>query len=244
MSKHTDTFEWAKERHKTYNPGHEVKRQLARKIIVPLVGPSAVGKSFLTRRVTELDPTFSEMATITTRASRSNDPDHVMSGVGMDEFAEMIEAGELVQFEPHPSGSLYGTTPDCYVGNKIVASILSTGIKNYQKLGFRKVMPMGITAPTDTWSRRLGERAGGDDFVDRLLEAKEVLKWMEIYMHTIPILNNETNHGAEVAREIISLTSNPTSNNLGVLKKRGFIVDMQNFVNRALIAQGRVSDEQ
>ena len=244
MSTYTDTFEWAKEKHKTYTPSCEVKQQLARKIIIPLVGPSAVGKSFLAKRVTELDPTFSEMATITTRASRPDDPDHVMAGVTMDDFAELIEARELVQFEPHPSGNLYGTTSDCYTGSKIVASILSTGIKTYQQLGFRQIIPMGITAPSDTWSGRLGERAGDDDFVDRLLEAREVLKWMEIYMHTIPILNNQTNHGAEVASEIISLTDNPTSDNLGALKKRGLIVDMQNFVRRALIVQGRGGDEQ
>ncbi|MDO8335376.1 MAG: hypothetical protein Q7T74_01150 [Candidatus Saccharibacteria bacterium] len=233
----SEIFDWASEKHKTYKPNKEIKAQLVDKIMVPLVGPTAVGKSFLAKRVTELDATFSEMATITTRASRPNDPDHVIADVDMDDFAGLIEAGELVQFEPHESGNLYGTTPDCYIGNKIIAPILSTGVETYQQLGFKQVTPMGIVAPSDTWGERLRERAEGDDYIDRLQEARKVLKWMQIYMHSIPILNNETNHGAEAASEIILLTENPTADNLGALRKRGFIVNMQNHVRRELMTR-------
>lgn len=186
--------QWAAERHANYEPSLETKEKLSRVSLGMLIGPSAVGKSFLINRLTEQDGRFSGMGVITTRAPRESDADNYRF-ITPDEFAKLIESGELVQYEVHPTtGDLYGSDVESFASSWVVAPVLAKGIKPFQKAGFKSVEPIGIVSPASEWSARLAERNVGEDLKKRLHEALLSIEWLRGHRFNTPILKNSTDN--------------------------------------------------
>ncbi len=200
-------FEWVGERAKNYEPNTEVQAAIAQKSIILVIGPAGVGKSFISRRVTETDPSFSELGTISTRPPKPDDPENYRTGVAVEEFAQKVMEGELVQFHRHQfTGELYGSDIASQPTDHIITPALADSVGQFGQVGYRRVIPVGLYAPADQWIERLQPRKKDFDYGERLHEALKVLGYLENNLATFPVYKNETNKGIEIARSIVNLT--------------------------------------
>lgn len=220
-------FEWVQERAKHYEPNTEVQAAIAQKSIILVIGPAGVGKSFISRRVTETDPGFSELGTISTRPPKPDDPENYRTGVPIEEFAQKVMEGELVQFHRHQfTGELYGSDLASQPTNHIVTPALADSVGQFGQVGYRRVIPVGLYAPADQWMERLQPRKKDFDYGERLREALKVLGYLEGNLSNMPVYKNETNKGIEIARSIVNLTqredfdrsSYKTRDSIGLMK--------------------------
>src|SRR5688572_17109905 len=100
---------------KTYRPSQEVTDSLRDKTLVMLVGPVAIGKSFIIDQLTSHQPEFKQVSVFTTRDARPDDnPDlfriRPHTEASLTEILDQIKQGKLVQYTIHPTtGRIYGT---------------------------------------------------------------------------------------------------------------------------------------
>ncbi len=202
-----EIVQWATEQHAKYKPSDETKQKLSRISIGMLVGPTAVGKSFLINKLTELDGRFSGMGTITTREQRKSDPDNY-SFISPDEFAARIESGDLVQYEIHPTtGDFYGSDYDSFNSGWVIAPVLAKGLKPFKEAGFKLATPIGIVSPAKEWSERLAVHADGEDLKKRLHEALLAIEWLRGHRFNTPILSNGSDNIDKTIEKISKLTT-------------------------------------
>lgn len=199
--------EWAQEREESYKPNSDVRAAIAQKTIVLLIGPTGVGKSYVSQHLNELDPRFSELGTISTRERRAEDPDYYRTGVSAEEFTQRIEAGELVQFHHHPhTGELYGSDLASHQTDYIVAPALAGSVEKFQQTGYGRVIPVGLVAPANQWMDQLESRKNDDDYRERLKEAVEVVEWLRAHKDNVPILINNDGRAKKTAQELVDIT--------------------------------------
>lgn len=204
----TEALKWARDQHSRYTPSTATKEKLSNIALGMLVGPTAVGKSFLIDKVTEEDKHFSGMGTITTRAPRETDPDNY-SHITVEEFTAMIEAGELVQYEIHPTtDDFYGSDANSFSTDLVIAPVLASGVHSFRKAGFKRATTIGIVSPASQWSERLAVHEDSDDLIKRLREARHVIQWLRRYKHApdVAILNNTANDVSSTVSAIEYLT--------------------------------------
>lgn len=241
----TSFLEWALEAEKHYEPSELVKEALAKKTLVALVGPFASGKSYLSRTIAEIDPTFSEMGTISTRERDRRDPEHDRTGMPRKEFIKKIENNELVQFKVHPTtGQLYGSDLQSFRSDRIVTPALAGSLEGFEDAGFGEVIPVGIVADTDVWKVWLRERREKPKYKQRLREAKESLEWLqhELTQSNIPIIENIPNNTERpnrinaTARDIIAIANGDMSGKMISYKARDLMDMMKVTATKELLS--------
>lgn len=169
--------------------------QLARKVLATIIAPTAVGKSTLIQHIqdqaTEQGIEVGDVATWTTRNARPDDPPYYRTGLAMDTLLDAIEAGELVNWAPHPSGALYATGADSYPAPYNFLPTLPDALPMLRKAGFKAVHVYYLTAPVDAWRHHLEERRE-HDLASRLREAEQSLAWALNHEDELTILHNRT----------------------------------------------------
>lgn len=237
----TTFLEWALEAEKQYKPSQVVKDALAEKTLVALIGPFAIGKSYLSRTIAEIDPAFSEMGTISTRERDLRDPDHDRTGTSREDFVRMIENNELAQFKVHDElGQLYGSDLQSFRSDRIVTPALAGSLQSFENAGFGEIIPVGVVADPDIWQAWLSERREKPKYRQRLREAEVSLNWLqqELARTNIPIIENIPNSPERpgrinaTARDIIKITNGDTSVAMKPHKARAIMDMMKVTIHR------------
>jgi guanylate kinase len=204
----------------TYRPNAEVAARLSEKTLVMIVGPVAVGKTFVMRRVREQDPTFSSVSVFTTREGRVSDEPGLFrlyphTDVGVSELLDLIDKGEVVQYIVHPTtGRMYGTTLDDYQNQINMLPTLSGVVSSLKRLPFKSTVTIGLASQPAMWTQRLNLRYPNDkdpEKLQRIYEAISSLSWLTSTQNINWV--DDTTPGAEdAAQQIIHIVK---ANNLG-----------------------------
>jgi len=198
---------WAKEHKATYVPNTEVVEGLARFTIVLVIGPTAVGKSYIIQKVIDSDPDrFSIAGTITTREGREGDPENYRTDMDIDTLIERIKRGEIVQYDVHErTGQIYASDLQSYQTKIVLLPALASSVAQIEKVGFPNIIKVGLLAEGESWQSHLRERRGGKDYADRLKESEDCVQWLGSQRFDIPILENEIGNTDVTVQKLISI---------------------------------------
>jgi guanylate kinase len=149
-----------------------------------LIGPVAVGKSFIIEHVTAQDKEFNSVPTFTTRDARSDDTPglflirpHTVHGLA--QILDEIQQGRLVQYMVHPTThSVYGTKPEYYSARYNLLPTISTVVDTIHR-PFGSGVAVFIVAKPETWRKWLDIRypIKSKERTKRLQEAVASLRW-------------------------------------------------------------------
>ena len=172
---------------KHYEPNERVKKILSTRSIVPIIGPTASGKSSLIEMVCSLDYNCSNVTSFTTRPHRRGEDAgnyrflrHNQETINQI-TAAMLEK-ELVQIAVHPTTSyLYGSDPSDYSQEYNLVDMLASAMPTIRKLPFEKCIPIAVAIEPEDWQQWFVERVAVEpnlaDSVKRLAEAHASLEW-------------------------------------------------------------------
>lgn len=173
--------------------------ELGHKILVNIVGPTAVGKSSLMDRVCELAPGFGRVVGFTTRPQRTGEPDetyrflpHTQSTV--DDIEAKLASGSLVQLAVHPTtGYLYGSEVSDYPATYNMKDMLYSEVEHMQRLPFGYSLTLSVAVESEYWQEwflsRYQANPDQTDSLKRLDEAYQSLKWSRNDIDTLWVQN-------------------------------------------------------
>jgi guanylate kinase len=220
-----------------YSPSEAVCRELGRKVMVPIVGPTAVGKSTLMEQICELEPaSFHRVQSFTTRDQRLGEPDDAYrflkhTQATLDTLQTKVENGELVQIARHSkTGYLYGSELLDYPATYNVLDTLSTEVDTLRQLPFGYSTAIALTTDPESWTEWFMARYRHDPDVNdaekRLDEAYQSLQWSRDDRDIMWAMNypHDKQQGA---KEIIAMAQGGTGSNRGA---RAAGVLMQNTI--------------
>ena len=169
---------------KTYTPSPRVVESLKDKTLVMMVGPVAIGKSFIIDKVTEKDQDFMATPTFTTRGARPDDAPGLFitrphTEQELAEILDEIQQGELVQYVIHPTThNIYGTKPEYYSAKYNFLPTLSSSVGTARK-PFGNSIALFIVARPEVWKMWLDARypIKNEERAKRIHEAIISLEW-------------------------------------------------------------------
>jgi len=169
-----------------YKHSKETARAIRDKILVMLVSPVAVGKSFVVSEMIKNDDDFAPVAVVTTRDARPDDDPTLFRTVPHDDrnvadIVNAIQNGKMVNYTIHPtSGRIYGTFPSDYPGDYNILPTLSGAVAQLQNAAFKQTFVIALSTDPKTWKKRLSARypASSEERTKRLKEAAVSLQWM------------------------------------------------------------------
>ncbi|MDN5274295.1 MAG: hypothetical protein JWP06_196 [Candidatus Saccharibacteria bacterium] len=169
----------------TYLPSEDVARSLHDKVLVMLVGPVAIGKSFVIDQIIRTDPEFKPVPVFTTRDSRAGeDPELFRTQPHTDEsLAEIFDAIDqktLIQYTVHPTtGRIYGTVAGDYNAPYNLLATLSGAVEPRAKLPFAASHTVCLVARPEVWRLWLNKRypENSAERTKRIEEAIICLRW-------------------------------------------------------------------
>lgn len=170
----------------TYVPSVETAQTLQHKTLVMLIGPAAVGKSYVIEQTLNADPNFAQVTSFTTREPRADDlPGHIAyipnTNEALSQLLQTIKLGSLVQYAVHSTtGNIYGTTPRDYTATYNMLPTLSTVVESLSALPFQRTVTICLVAKPETWWQWLNDRykTDGSERTKRIQEAITSLRWM------------------------------------------------------------------
>lgn len=147
------------------------KEGIAKKHVVPLLGPSAVGKSTIISaakqraqlwEITSID----EAGTTGTRAPRQGDPVNYRMGIPHEEAVDLIEQGRPVNWSLMPTGDIYMTLPEDFPAEYNFMACLPDSLPMLKRAGFAAIHAVYIVTPVDAWEDQLASRLYTADTLD------------------------------------------------------------------------------
>lgn len=178
-------------------------------ILYILVGPGGVGKNALLNTILEDFDTLKQLPTATTRPIRPGEQqgrEHHF--VTIDEFQQMIDTDELVEYQEVHPGSYYG------VPRKIVEEAIREGrdlIADIEVLGAsiirrdypaNSVMIFILPPSVDALAERMNQRGASDDDIrDRLARLPLEIRYAPLSDYVI--VNDEIESAANQLRSLI-----------------------------------------
>jgi guanylate kinase len=170
---------------KTYQPSLRTVETLKQKTLVMLVGPVAIGKSYLIGQVSAIDPEFKQVSVFTTRDQRPDDDPALFrilphTNKTLFEIQNKIQQGDLVQFTVHPTtGRIYGTEPQNFSVRYNLLPMLASAIDDRIQKPFARAHILFIVARPEIWKRWLDTRypVKSEERTKRIQEAIISLKW-------------------------------------------------------------------
>lgn len=209
---HTETIDYLIEQQAKYRPSAEVQQVIGNVTIGLLIGPSGIGKSYLIDRCIELDPdTFSVAGSLTTREKRGNDPDNYRTNISLDEMRENVQNRELVQYGIM-GRNVYATDVKSYGTDYVLLPALASSVELLERVGFKKVVPIGIVATAQAWrTHGLAERENDPRFEARLAEAQESMKWLRQHRDKVPLVINDFENPEKSAMKIADIVTDRDS---------------------------------
>jgi hypothetical protein len=199
-----------------YRPDESVLRAIGQKSLIPIVGPTAIGKSFITDKLADMDPHFTKVLSFSTRDPRPDDTPETMSCLPWDErhikrICNVIERGDAVQYVFHrDTGDIYGTTLESYPGEYNLLPALSDSIARLETLPFRSLHITGLIATPELWTKWFSAREfpSEEDRRNWLSESATSLIWL-LEHQAVPIVTNLNGNAQQTARIIRRLTLEP-----------------------------------
>lgn len=158
----------------------DISRFLKDKILVMVIGPSAIGKSSLMNHVVSHDEAFARVSGFTTRQPRANDEPGLYRYLSEDEARSLIQNDACVQYAVYPgAGTIYGTQPQDYPGRYNLKDTLTKAVAPFRKLPFARAEAISLTVPADTWKRWFRQRYPheSEEALKRLQEARLSVEW-------------------------------------------------------------------
>ena len=170
-----------------YFPSGEVAEQLGNISLVPIIGPSAVGKTTIIRAATS-ERGFTAIHGFTTRARRPHERPGTYQFLPHDEeglqgILDSIHSGDsLVQVAVHPqTRHVYGTNIDGYLSRISMIDAMASSMEKLRELPFKDHREIGLVTDPTTWWNRIVKRAevvGNKETNDRINEATFSLQWL------------------------------------------------------------------
>jgi guanylate kinase len=201
-----------------------------RGIMLVIASPSGAGKTSISRAVLATDENIELSVSVTTRAKRHSEVDHVhYHFISAEEFERMRADGELLEWAK-VHGNLYAT-PRAHVeerlagGRDILFDIDYQGTLQLYKTSRADMVTVFILPPSIRELRqRLERRAedGPEVIMQRLKNARvEMEHWVE-YDHVI--VNDDLNSSVEAVRAILAAgrSARPRQTQMG-----SFVHDLQ-----------------
>ena len=158
------------------------------KTLVMIVGPVAVGKSWLMNEVVSQNNQFGRVSGFTTRQPRNNDEPGLYRYLSVDQANVIISANDCVQYAVHPTtGAIYGTQFIDYPKPFNVLDTLSNVAEQLRNLPFKQSVAISVTTDATAWEQWLLKRypTASDERTKRLKEAILSIEWS---------LNQTSNH--------------------------------------------------
>jgi guanylate kinase len=203
-----------------HNLSPSIQNQLSKKTLVPIVGPSSVGKTSVIRAVCEADPSFHRTVSFTTRTPREDEePDTYKFLPNTDaqrrEIIKKFEAGELIQFAIHPTTSfMYGTGISEYSGVYNLLDVLSSEVQEFQAMGFAACRTVMLVTTPDEWAERFdGHHFGPEESSKRIREGIDSLQWGLEHAGGVRWIENRTGDIASAVDHVIAIAHNELHEN-------------------------------
>jgi hypothetical protein len=179
-------LEAARKQQDHYVPNEKIGTTLADKELVMVVGPVAVGKSYLIDHLTKRHKDFGKVRSFATRAPRPDDTPETMQSIeptdeSLTRILDTIDSGDMVNYSVHPTtNALYGTFTDSYPGTYNFLPTLASSVHALEAAPFRAHHTIGLIASIDSWDAWFSRRtfANCDDRHARLTEAALSLDWI------------------------------------------------------------------
>ncbi len=197
-----------------YRPNDDTSQQLRSKTLAMIVSPTACGKSYLMRQITERDPSCHRVIDITSRSPRADDQPDVLQYLPHEDraisaFLDKIHRHELVQYMVHPTtGMVYGTEIGSYPGDYNFLETISSVVTVLRTLPFRQTIVIGLAVDVNTWQQWFNARypEANSERLKRLQEAATSLEWLTDVTHDSLVhwaLNDPSRDAAATVIDIV-----------------------------------------
>lgn len=201
-----------------HNLSDTVQHYLSQRYVIPIVGPSAVGKTSLMQKVIDIDNQFAIASGFTTRPRRSDEDSASYRFLPntteqKQNIVKQLSQGELLQFAIHPNtGYLYGTKYTDYSNTYNMLDVLSSEVSHFQTIGFLGCKIIMVVSEPIVWQDRFTSRQfTRDEAYKRINEGVASLSWGIDNQDTIHWVNN-THNLITSANDIICISKNQKYN--------------------------------
>ncbi|MGB4759122.1 MAG: hypothetical protein WBP26_03615 [Candidatus Saccharimonadales bacterium] len=193
----------------SYQPNDMIAKQMQKKVLVMLVSPAAMGKSYLIKRAAGSAPDLSQVSVFTTRGPRPDDDPGMFRSLLTEEqingLLDKIENGEVVQYVIHPTHhTVYGSEISDYRSRYNLLAMLSGGVETMRMLPFGGTVTIGLITDPATWQKRFDTKfpPGHPERPKRLQEAVISLEWLagQPAESLWWLINNDDNLTASIER--------------------------------------------
>lgn len=188
-----------KEQEATYEPNESVKSVLSNKSLIMIVGPSAVGKSYIIDRLVMEGRHFGKVRSFSTREPRPDDVPSTMQSIpdsDVDDLIDRIKSGDVVSYMTFSATQhIYGTFADSYPAQYNLMPTMARSVATYQKLPFKQTTVVGVVTSPDNWKKWFNERsfASESERIGRLEEAYESVQWILDHPEVSIVVNHSDN---------------------------------------------------
>lgn len=182
---------------------------LRSKILVMIVGPSAIGKSTLMNEVVAQDDDFSYVRSFTTRSKRPGEQSHY-DFIDREVALHLRDSGEATTFFEHPTtGDMYGTTTASFPTRYNLLDTLSISVAGYRELPFEHTVTISLTATPEQWREWFLSRypVENTEATKRLEEATLSIDW-SLHDPETYWIENPADKIPETATKLIDLVKN------------------------------------
>lgn len=184
---------------------------LRSKLLVMIVGPTAVGKSTIMHTVAEMDERFGYVSSFVTRPPRKGEIS-TYRHITRQEARQLHDERRTVTYFEHPTtGVIYGTTADSYTHEYNLLDTLSGSVGLYRSIPFARSVTISLTADPDEWQVWLDSRfpVPSEERTKRLREALTSIEWSLSQQDDHAWVVNRPGESSIAARRIIGLAVDP-----------------------------------
>lgn len=201
---------------KVYQPNKEVRRKNSTKTSINLMGPTGIGKNTIARLIVGMKPKeFYEVATITDRGRKENDPDQYRTaseGITPEMLYAEVKSGSLVNFALNTNGHIYATRDSSFGGRFNLFPLLPKSLPQIERAGFVRTPSVYFHTSPESWLENLteGGRLDYEDIRPRGREALASIEWaLDNHDKLIFVPNEHGEHGKTIAAEkVIAIAYN------------------------------------
>jgi guanylate kinase len=197
------------------NLSPKVRAELATKTLIPLVGPSSVGKTAVMRTLEQMDPDFHRSSGFTTREPREGEDPTTYRFLGNEpetrnEIIRKFQNGEVIQFVIHPTtGHLYGTSLADYRGKYNMLDMLSSEVDSFRSIGFKDIRIIMLVVKPEDWQKRFdSNHFPPEEAIKRIQEGITSLSWGIEQHHSVRWLINKEDELAETVDHLRAIINN------------------------------------
>lgn len=202
-----------------YTPSDEVLADLNYVTLVPIIGPTAVGKNTLINTVADNHTEFSRAVSFTTRDKRTGETNDDYLFLPHDEatiqqIINEAKGGRYVQIVVHPTtGYVYGTSADAYSTEFVMLDAVTTALPSLHKLPFKNIVNVALTCEPKEWQVRFDAResTSSDDDKKRIQEGIDNLNWCLDRKDNLLWLDGTRRNVADTADKLVSLVKDGAS---------------------------------